>query len=167
VVTSDPLEPDNVDPDVDLRHPPHFTGQGRSDTWRTVLVVAAGGGIGGLARLGVNTMVPNRGLGYPWATFGENVGGCLLIGLLMVAVTEFWPAEVYPRGHFVRPFLGTGVLGGFTTFSAYTSDTRALLAGGQAGTASLYLGATLGAGLVAVVAGMALARRTLSLRSSR
>ena len=161
-MTSDPVEPGNVDPDIDPGHPPHFTGDGRSDAWRSVLAVAAGGAIGALARLGVNAAVPNRGLGFVWATFAENVTGCLLIGALMVVATELWPAGTYPHGHLVRPFLGTGVLGGFTTFSAYTCDARALLAGGRAGTAMLYLAATLTAGLAAVVVGMITARYALS-----
>ena len=163
----DRLEPDGVDPDVDLAHPPHFTGPGRPDTWRTALAVSVGGGIGGLARLGVNTLAPRHGAGFPWATFTENVAGCLLIGALMVVVTEHPSFTSYPRHHLVRPFLGTGVLGGFTTFSAYTSDARVLFAGGHAATAGLYLTATLVAGLAAVVAAMAVARRALPVTERR
>lgn len=166
-MSPDPVEPENVDPDVDLRHPPHFTGNARTDTWRTLVVVAVGGGIGALARLAVNTLLPRHGAGFPWATFGENVLGCLLIGVLMVVVTARWPAAVYPHHHLVRPFLGTGVLGGFTTFSAYTSDTRALLSAGQPATATLYLVASVAAGLLAVVAGMALARSVLPVPVAR
>jgi CrcB protein len=160
-VSADPLEPEGVDPDVGLLHPPHFSGPTRSDTWRTLLVVSVGGGIGGLARLGVNTLLPSHGASFPWSTFGENVSGCLLIGALMVVVTEHAALRTYPRHHLVRPFLGTGVLGGFTTFSAFTSDTRALLAGGHGATASLYLAGSLVAGLAAVVAGMEVTRRAL------
>ena len=59
-VPADPVEPDNLDPDADIRHPPHVTGEGRSDTRRAVLVVAGAGWTGAgwtgsLARLGVNT----------------------------------------------------------------------------------------------------------------
>jgi CrcB protein len=160
-VSADPLEPDGVDPDVDLLHPPHFSGPTRSDTWHTLLVVCVGGGIGALARLGVNTLLPMHGASFPWSTFCENVAGCLLIGALMVVVTEHAAFQTYPRHHLVRPFLGTGVLGGFTTFSAFTSDARALLAGGHEATASLYLAGSLVAGLAAVVAGMELTRRAL------
>jgi len=166
-VNHGPVESENVDPDVDLSHPPHFTGPAGADTWRTMAVVCAGGVIGGLARLAVNTAIPHRGLGFPWATFIENVSGCLLIGVLMVAVNELWPAGGDLRHHLVRPFLGTGILGGFTTFSAYTADSRALFAAGQAGTASIYLAATLTVGLAAVVAGMLATRLALSIRAGR
>jgi len=166
-VSTQPLEPDGVDPDVDLAHPPHFTGPGRQDGWRTVLAVSLGGGIGGLARLGVNTLAPRHGAGFPWATFAENAVGCLLIGVLMVVVTEHPSFMVYPHHHLVRPFIGTGVLGGFTTFSAYTTDARALFAAGHAGTAGLYLTATLVAGLAAVVGAMAVTRRALPVTERR
>jgi CrcB protein len=151
----------DVDPDIDLTHPPHVTGPAALDTWRTGAVVALGGAIGGLARLGVSTALPKSSGGFPWATFSENVAGCLLIGVLMVAVVERWPAHELGSSRLVRPFLGTGVLGGFTTFSAYTSDTRALLAGGHAATALAYLAGSVVAGLVAVLAGAAAARALL------
>jgi CrcB protein len=76
----------------------------------------------------------------------------------MVLVTEVWTAH-----ELVRPFLGTGVLGGYTTFSTYGVDVQQLVAAGSAGTALLYLAGTLAAALVAVAAGLratrALARR--------
>ena len=69
--------------------------------------------------------------------------------------------EVLPARRLVRPFLGTGVLGGFTTFSTYALDTRTLLAGGRPGLAAAYLGGTLLLGLVAVVAGLRLTERVV------
>jgi CrcB protein len=78
----------------------------------------------------------------------------------MVLVTDVWPTQ-----RLVRPFLGTGVLGGYTTFSTYILDTQQLLAAGAARTALVYLAGTLLGALVAVQAGIAVAR--LALRSSR
>ena len=135
------VEPGDIDPDLDR------------PGWDIALAVSAGGAVGGLARLGLNTLLPRSGAGFPWATCIENVAGCLLIGVLMAYVLDVWPPSRYRR-----PFLGTGVLGGFTTFSAYTSDTRALLQAGHAATALVYLAISLLLGLAAVVAGLRLVR---------
>lgn len=152
-----PAGPDDVDPDLD---PPTDGPFGPAATSRldVALVIALGGGLGGLARLGVNSWLPHDGgsNAFPWSTFTENVLGCFLIGALIVCVAEVWPPNRY-----LRPFLGTGVLGGFTTFSAYTSDARLLLAGGHAGVAVAYVLGSLVLGLVAVVAGQLLVRRSL------
>lgn len=63
--------------------------------------------------------------------------------------------ELRPPSRYARPFLGVGVLGGFTTFSAYAVEIRALAAGGHAATAGMYLGVSVVAGLLASVAGVA------------
>ena len=108
---------------------------------RTLGVVAAGGVLGALARYGLEAAWPHS----LWTTFAINVSGCLLIGAVMTAV---------PQRPLLRPFLGTGVLGGYTTFSAYAVDT---LRSGSLG----YLAATLAGGLLAVWAGAALTERVL------
>jgi CrcB protein len=81
------------------------------------------------------------------------VVGCLLLAALLVVLLEVTRPHRY-----LRPFLGVGVLGGFTTFSAYTQDARALLLAGESGLAGLYLAGTLLAGLLATWAGLVLAR---------
>lgn len=63
----------------------------------------------------------------------------------MVLVTDVWT-----RRRFLRPFLGTGILGGFTTFSTYTLDIQHLITAGHPGTGLLYLGSTAAAALIAV-----------------
>jgi fluoride exporter len=123
------------------------------ERWDVALVVAAGGAVGGLARYGVDRLVGSSAGAFPRATFAENVLGCLLLGALMVVLVELRPPSRY-----ARPFLGVGVLGGFTTFSAYTSQIRALATTGHAGTAGLYLAGSVVAGLLASVAGVAAAR---------
>ncbi|WP_433323326.1 FluC/FEX family fluoride channel [Spirillospora sp. CA-294931] len=75
--------------------------------------VSAGGALGALARHAVSVAVPS-----PWTTMLVNASGCLLIGVLMAVVES-------GRAHrLARPFLGVGVLGGFTTFSAYVVDVQ-------------------------------------------
>lgn len=116
------------------------------------LVVAAGGAIGGTARLGLNTLWSAGPEEFPWATVVENVSGCLLLGVLMVIVAR----SARPRW-WLRPFFGVGVLGGYTTFSAYTAETLSLLQHGRAPLALVVLIGSVGAGLLAAWAGMAMA----------
>jgi CrcB protein len=110
--------------------------------------ISAGGVIGALARYGLQTAFPHAVTGFPWATFGINVSGCLLIGALMILVTEVWPGRVL-----ARPFLGVGVLGGFTTFSTYVIDMQQAVLSGAARTALAYLTLTLSGAMFAVWAG--------------
>jgi len=112
-------------------------------------VIAAGGALGSLARWGLASALPHAAGAFPWATFLTNVTGCLLIGALMVLLTEAWPPSRY-----LRPFLGIGVLGGYTTFSTYMLDDRGLLVTGHVGLAAAYLAGSLAAGLAAVWAGV-------------
>ena len=119
-------------------------------------VVAAGGVLGALGRHAVTAAWPAPPDGFPWATFAVNVSGCLLIGALMVLVARVWAHRPL-----ARPFLGVGVLGGYTTFSAYAVDTARLVERGELGTAWAYLGGTLVAAVLAVLAGGALAEWTV------
>jgi CrcB protein len=76
--------------------------------------------IGSLARYGLAEAFPHQPDGFPWATFATNVLGCFAIGVLLARIT--------PRSHpLLRPFLGTGILGGFTTFSTFAVETERLL----------------------------------------
>lgn len=124
----------------------------RREPWRAhapVLgVIAAGGVTGSLARYALARAWPAPAGGVPWATLGTNVAGCLLIGVLMVLITEVWAAH-----RLIRPFLGVGLLGGFTTFSAYAEQSRALLAAGRGATGLGYAAGTLAAALCAVQVG--------------
>src|SRR3954453_22441128 len=121
--------------------------------WAVLGVVAVGGAGGGVARYGLSVGMPHRPGTFPWATFVTNVTGCLLIGVLTVLVTEVWAAH-----RLLRPFLGTGVLGGDTTFSTYAVDVQQLVDAGRARTGLLYLAGTLAAALAAVYAGIAVTR---------
>jgi fluoride exporter len=118
-----------------------------------LLVIAVGGVLGSLCRWAVGLALPRPPNGFPWATFTVNVSGCALIGILMVLVLDVWPPSRY-----LRPFLGIGFLGGYTTFSTYMLDTRALLTEGQRFTAAIYLFGSLAAGLAAVLVAAVAAR---------
>lgn len=130
--------------------------------WDVLLAIAAGGAVGSLARWGVAAALPHDGHELPWSTVLENVPGALLLGVLMVFVVDVWPPT-----RWVRPFLGVGVLGGYTTFSTYMLDTRDLLAGGEAVLALTYLFGTLVVGLLAVWLGIVLARVWVALTRAR
>jgi fluoride exporter len=116
-------------------------------------VISVGGALGSLARYGLTVAWPHRPGQFPWATFVTNVSGCLLIGALMVVMSEVWSAH-----RLLRPFLGIGVVGGYTTFSTYTVDVQLLVTAGAARTGLAYLLGTLVAALAAAYAGIALTR---------
>ncbi|MEU3224440.1 fluoride efflux transporter CrcB [Streptomyces sp. NPDC006976] len=126
-----------------------------------VAVVALGGATGASARYGASLLWPTAPGGFPWTTLVVNVIGCAVIGVFMVVISEVWAAH-----RLVRPFFGTGVLGGFTTFSTYAVDIERLVAKGRAGTGLAYLGTTLLAALAAVWSAVWLTRRALAWRQS-
>jgi fluoride exporter len=89
-------------------------------------VIAAGGVVGAEARYGLGLALPHDPGQWPWATLVVNVSGCALIGVLMVVLLEL------TRPHpLARPLLGVGVLGGYTTFSTFSTDVLTLLQGGH------------------------------------
>ena len=114
-----------------------------------LLVVAAGGALGSLGRWGVGRALPWDGSGFPWGTFLENVSGALVLGVVMVLLLELRPTSRY-----LRPFVGVGLLGGYTTFSAVMLELQDLLADEHAVTALVYLAATLVLGVLAVWTGV-------------
>ncbi|MTJ62235.1 fluoride efflux transporter CrcB [Nocardia seriolae] len=141
-----------IDPDIDIHRPEQRRELARSHG-AILAVISAGGALGALARYGLAQLWPTPPGGFPWATFATNVIGCFLIGILMVAVTEIWVAHPL-----VRPFLGVGILGGFTTFSTYANDTRALLHPDTMITAFTYFALTLLCALPATLIAVRLAR---------
>ena len=141
-----------VDPDVDMQVPA-MRAELRPSPWPVLGAISAGGVLGALARYGVGQAWPHPPGGFPWATFLINVTGCFLIGILMVIVTE-----VVTDRRLLRPFLGVGVLGGYTTFSTYVVDIQRAAGAGAALVALAYLALTLVAALLAVWAGSAATR---------
>jgi fluoride exporter len=132
-----------IDSDVDLRRAGPAR-RGREDL-PVLAVIAIGGAAGAAARYLIGAAWPTTAGGLPVSTLVVNVLGCALIGVLMVLITDVWT-----RQRLVRPFLGTGVLGGFTTFSTYTVDIQRLVATAHPGPALLYLVLTPVSALLAV-----------------
>lgn len=124
-----------------------------------VAVVALGGATGASARYAASLIWPTADSGFPWTTLAVNAVGCAVIGVFMVVITDVWAAH-----RLVRPFFGTGVLGGFTTFSAYAADVRQLVADGRAWAGLACLGLTPLAALAAVWIAAGLTRRVLAWR---
>ena len=113
-------------------------------------LVAAGGVLGALARLGVDSATSDSL--FPWPTLATNVVGAFLLGVL--------PAlDVVRRSRRVAVALGPGVLGGFTTVSAWVGGVRELADAGHVALAGLYLAVTLVAGLVAASVGRRVSHR--------
>jgi fluoride exporter len=135
------------------RRPARPRGRRSSHQLPVLAAVALGGVLGAEARYGVGLLLPHAPQAFPWSTLLVNALGCLLIGVLMVLLT----ATTAPHP-LVRPFLGVGVLGGFTTFSAYAVDVQRLLLAHRPGTAAGYLVATMAGALVAVWIGATAAR---------
>jgi CrcB protein len=160
-------EPDLIptDPDVDLRV--RADRRELSPHARPVLAaVSAGGAVGALCRYSLQVAFPHPVDGFAWATLAVNAFGCLLIGVLMALITHVWTGRPL-----LRPFLGVGVLGGFTTFSTYAVDIHQAVTAGAARTALAYLMATLVAALVAVwtgstLTGWAVTRKTRRTRGT-
>lgn len=120
-------------------------------TPRLCLCVALGGAAGAVLRWSLGEWVPDAD-GFPWTTFAINVSGSLLLALLpalsVVRRSAAWAAT-----------LGPGVLGGYTTLSAYAEQGRALLDDGDGLLGAAYLGGTLAACWVAVLLARGLTRR--------
>ncbi len=148
-----------VDPDIVVPPGP----PGRVPRQIEILAaIAAGGVLGACARYGAVVLFPTAPAAFPWTTFWINITGCAVMGALLVLITERRTAHPL-----VRPFLGTGVLGGYTTFSTYTLDGQHLIGGGRAGTALFYLGGTLVAALAAGWGAATLTRLFLATRPTR
>lgn len=122
------------------------------NTW---LLVAVGGAAGSVARYGFSLGAARwLGAAFPFGTLGVNVLGSFLAGLLYVLITQRLAAQEEWRS-----LLLIGVLGGFTTFSAFSLETIRLLEGGRASSAILNIALNLGLGLAACILGLWLGRR--------
>lgn len=117
--------------------------------WIPTLAVAAGAALGAVARWRVGIALAPATVAFPLGTLVVNVLGGFLIGVAMV---------ILARGSLAHVLLVTGVLGGFTTFSAFSAESLTLLQRGQVVTAAVHAGVHVAGSLVAAWGGMALAR---------
>jgi CrcB protein len=140
----------SVDPDLPAPgpHPSPFV---------AAAVVGAGGALGALARAGLAEGWPHRPDEWPWSTLVTNATGATLLGVLLAVL-----AHRYPRDRFARPLLGTGLLGGYTTFSTLSVDAVQLVRFERPALAVGYLAASVAAILVGCLLGLGLARRVVA-----
>ncbi len=118
-------------------------------------LVGAGGAIGAMGRYGLGVWFGRAGLsGFPYATIAANVAGSLLMGVLVGALAKFLP----PWQNEVRLFVAVGILGGFTTFSAFSLDVMVLIERGQVVQAISYVLVSVVASVLALLAGLLIMR---------
>jgi len=119
------------------------------------LVVFLGGGIGAAMRHGINLVVARLlGTAFPYGTLLINVTGSLIMGL----VAAYFAFKGDASQHW-RLFLTTGILGGYTTFSAFSLDAALLYERGEVGLAALYVVASVAFSILGLFAGLALVRQ--------
>lgn len=142
-----------------MRHD-RFEGDEALDDFRVhpvtaLLVVMLAGSIGvGLRYVLDAAITTSAGDGFPWSTLVVNVAGAFALGILVGVVSG------QPAGSLLRASVGIGLLGGFTTFSAFALETVTLVEDGLLARATIYFAATNGLGIGATVIGLALGRTT-------
>ena len=122
------------------------------------LIVAAGGALGAVARYGAGTLAGRLGATHwPWGTLTVNVVG----GLLMGALTGWLAFRGGLHAESIRLFAAVGILGGFTTFSAFSLETALMIEKRQFGLAGGYALASVTLSIAALFAGLMIARRLM------
>lgn len=122
---------------------------------RELLAIFGGGALGTVARAALGVCLVHGSTGWPWATFTVNVVAAFALGYFSTRLLERLPASNYRR-----PFLGTGICGGLSTFSTMNVEIVQMLRHGAWGVALGYAAASLLAGLVAIHVASALVRRS-------
>lgn len=125
---------------------------------KMLLLASAGGAIGAGARYAISAWFVANGLtGFPWATLFINVTGSALMGVtigVLMSRAEL-PVEL-------RVFLATGILGGYTTFSAFSLEVWQLFERGEAGLAAVYIGGSVVLSIAGLAGGILVARWIVS-----
>lgn len=128
----------------------HLRLTGAAGNMKHLLLIALGGGIGAALRHLVSLAALRLiGPGFPWGTFTVNVAGSFAMGVFIA-----WLARHVGNMQDLRYFVATGVLGGFTTFSAFSLDTAFLWERGESGLAAAYVAGSVIASLTAIFAGL-------------
>lgn len=121
--------------------------------WPVLASIAVGGALGTVSRYGVGQLIHVSPGSFPWATFWTNLSGSLLLGVILALLLERFPPSRY-----LRPFLATGFVGAYTTYSTFAVETDLLIKDGHLALGVAYATASLAAGFLAVWAGMSGAR---------
>ncbi len=121
---------------------------------RLIAAVFAGGALGSLARAALSETLPHDVTAWPWPTFLANLAGAFLLGWAVTRLQDRLPPSTYPR-----PFLGTGLCGGLTTFSTLQVELVRMLDAGALGLALGYAAASVVLGFGAVLLSTHLVRR--------
>jgi CrcB protein len=124
---------------------------------KSIICVMAGGALGSALRYCAARALPVVGSGWPWPTFAVNIIGGFAMGLLAT-----WLLKVGDNGEPIRLLLGVGLLGGFTTFSAFSLEMAMMVERGQMMLAASYAFASVLLALVALFAGLSLGRGVLT-----
>jgi CrcB protein len=115
-----------------------------------VIAVFVGAGLGGVLRHGLNAAITaSLGAAFPYGILAINILGSTAMGLVAA-----WFASSGDGGSSLRLFLATGILGGFTTFSAFSLDTVALIERGETGAAAVYVAASVGLSILGLAVGL-------------
>lgn len=128
-------------------------------TWQRpglLAAVATGGVLGACGRYEVGLALPTRHGSFPVATFIVNISGSFVLGVLLTLMIERWRPNEY-----VRPFVATGIIGAYTTWSTFVAEADTLVKNGHIAMAVGYVAASLSAGLLALYAGILLGRGAL------
>lgn len=120
----------------------------------TTLLIGAGGALGAMARYLLSSWITQvMGTQFPWGILCVNIAGCLAMGLVAGL-----GAQLFQMSHEMKMFLATGLLGGFTTFSAFSLDAVQLAERGAMTDAAVYIIASVAGSIAALLAGLALVR---------
>lgn len=119
---------------------------------RRLGAIYVGGVLGALARVGLSQAIPHGPDAWPWATFAVNMIGALLLGYVFARLRD------RPENGLAHPFLATGMCGTLTTFSTLQLELFDMVDGGHLALATVYIAATLAAGLACIRLGIALER---------
>jgi len=125
---------------------------------REIAAIFAGGVVGAVARVAVARAIDVGSPAWPWPTFAVNIAGAFMLGFFATRLQERLPLSAYRR-----PFLGTGLCGGLTTFSTLQVELVKMIDAGALGLAVGYAAASIAAGFVAVAVATAAVRRVRTL----
>tara|TARA_B110000438_G_scaffold278281_1_gene301666 strand:+ start:1140 stop:1526 length:387 start_codon:yes stop_codon:yes gene_type:complete len=126
--------------------------------WTVLAAVAAGGAVGSAARYIVTVLIQRTfGTGFPWWTMSVNVTGSFIMGVIVTSIALRWSV-----GQVGQAFLMIGILGGFTTFSAFSLDVATLVERNATATAGGYVLTSVVLSIGALFGGMALTRAVLA-----